>query len=153
MRRMRPPIRRCRADAHRGVPRAKVKPTLGLRQDFYVNDMRSGWAPTSPTLLCGGSRDPTVFFEQDTGTMAAYWGALPAGLITVLDVNAAPSGPFSKVQTEFQASLVALLAYYQSAAGGGLSLAAAEQAVFAADYHVAVAPFCTAAARAFFGKF
>ena len=136
-----------------GVPRAKVKPTLGLRQDFYVNDMRSGWAPTSPTLLCGGSRDPTVFFEQDTGTMAAYWGALPAGLITVLDVNAAPSGPFSKVQTEFQASLVALLAYYQSAAGGGLSLAAAEQAVFAADYHVAVAPFCTAAARAFFGKF
>jgi hypothetical protein len=74
-------------------------------------------------------------------------------LVTVLDVNATPSGPFSKAQAGFQASLVALLEYYQSAAGGGLSLAAAEQAVFAADYHVAVAPFCTAAARAFFSQF
>jgi hypothetical protein len=136
-----------------GVPRAKTEPKFGLRQDFWVNDMRTGWAPASPTLLCGGSRDPTVFFEQDTGTMAAYWSALPAGLVTVLDVNATPSGAFSKVQTAFQASLVALLEYYQSPAGGGLPLAAAEQAVFAADYHVAVAPFCTAAARSFFSQF
>jgi hypothetical protein len=136
-----------------GVPRAKVEPTFGLRQDFWINDMRSGWAPTAPTLLCGGDRDPTVFFEQDTGTMAAYWKALPAGAVTVLDVNATPSGAFSTVQAGFQASLVALLAYYQSAAGGGLSLSAAEEAVFAADYHVAVAPFCTAAARAFFSQF
>jgi hypothetical protein len=136
-----------------GVPRAKVEPTFGLRQDFWINDLRSGWAPTVPTLLCGGDRDPTVFFEQDTGTMAAYWKALPEGAVTVLDVNATPSGQFSTVQAGFQASLIGLLAYYQSAAGGGLPLAAAEEAVFAADYHVAVAPFCTAAARAFFSKF
>lgn len=136
-----------------GVPRAKAEPTFGLRQDLYVNDMRSGWAPTSPTLLCGGSLDPTVFFAQDTGTMAAYWSALPAGLITVLDVNATPSGAFSTVQAGFQASLVALMAYYQSAAGGGLSVAAAQQAVFASDYHIAVAPFCSVAARAFFSRF
>ena len=104
-----------------GVPRAKVEPTFGLRQDLWVNDMRTGWAPEEPTLLCGGDMDPTVYFSVDTGTMAAYWSALPAGLITVLDVNAAPAGPFAALQTGFQESEAALLAYYQSAAGGGLS--------------------------------
>ena len=135
-----------------GVPRAAVKPTFGLRQDFYVNDMRSGWAPESPTLLCGGDQDPTVFFSVNTGTMAAYWGALPAGLVTVLDINGAPSGNFALLQAGFQQSEAELLAYYQTAAGGGLSLAAAEELVVE-GYHGAVAPFCAAAARAFFGNF
>ena len=135
-----------------GVPRAKVEPTFGLRQDLWVNDMRTGWAPEEPTLLCGGDMDPTVYFSVDTGTMAAYWSALPAGLITVLDVNAAPAGPFAALQTGFQESEAALLAYYQSAAGGGLSLEAAEAAVIE-SYHTDVAPFCTAAARAFFSQF
>ena len=45
---------------------AKVKPTQGLRQDFWVNDMRNGaWAPMSPTLLCGGDQDPTVYFQRE----------------------------------------------------------------------------------------
>lgn len=135
-----------------GVPRAKVEPTFGLRQDFWLNDMRTGWAPESPTLLCGGDMDPTVFFSVDTGTMAAYWSSLPAGLVTVLDVSATPSGPFAELQTAFQASEAALLAYYESAAGGGLTPTAAEDAVIE-NYHTDVAPFCTAAARAFFSQF
>jgi hypothetical protein len=135
-----------------GVPRAKVEPTFGLRQDFYVNDMRTGWAPESPTLLCGGDMDPTVYFSVDTGTMAAYWSSLPAGLVTVLDVSGTPSGPFAELQTAFQASEAALLLYYQSAAGGGLSPEAAEETVIE-NYHTDVAPFCTAAARAFFSQF
>jgi prolyl oligopeptidase family protein len=135
-----------------GVPRAKVEPTFGLRRDFWVNDMRTAWAPEAPTLLCGGDLDPTVYFSIDTETMAAYWSALPAGLVTVLDVNATPSGPFAELQTAFQASEAALLAYYQTAAGGGLSPTAAEEAVIE-NYHVDVAPFCTAAARAFFSQF
>jgi alpha/beta superfamily hydrolase len=136
-----------------GVPLAKVEPTQGLRQDFYVNDMRNGgWAPMSPTLLCGGDMDPTVFFSVSTGTMAAFWSALPAGLVTVLDVSAPPAGPFAAVQEGFQLSQVQLLAYLQTPAGGGLSPAAA-QAQRAQEYHTNVAPFCTAAARAFFSKF
>lgn len=138
--------------AQPGVPLAAVKPTQGLRQDLYLNDLRTGWYPKSPTLLCGGDQDPTVFFSVNTGTMAAYWSTLPAGLVTVLDVNATPSGPFAELQTAFQASEAAELAYYQSAAGGGLSLAAAEAQVIE-GYHSAVAPFCAAAARAFFSKF
>ncbi|HTV97467.1 MAG TPA: prolyl oligopeptidase family serine peptidase [Steroidobacteraceae bacterium] len=135
-----------------GVPRAKAEPAFGLRQDFYLNDMRTAWAPESPTLLCGGDMDPTVFFSVNTETMAAYWSSLPAGVLTVLDVNEAPSGPFSAVQTAFQASEAALLLYYESAAGGGLSPSAAEEQVIA-GYHTAVAPFCAAAARAFFSNF
>jgi hypothetical protein len=73
-------------------------------------------------------------------------------LITVLDVSGTPSGPFAAVQTEFQASQAAQLAYYQTAAGGGLSLAAAEQQIVE-NYHGSVAPFCAVAARAFFDKF
>ncbi len=136
-----------------GVPLAAAKPTQTLRQAFYLNDLRNGnWTPRAPTLLCGGDQDPTVFFSVNTGTMAAFWSALPAGLVTVLDVNAAPAGPFAAVQTGFQTSQAELLAYYESAAGGGLSAAAAQQ-LLVQGYHSAVAPFCAAAARSFFGQF
>jgi Secretory lipase len=140
--------------ASAGVPLAAAPPTQGLRQGFYKNDMRNGgWMPGSPTLLCGGDGDPTVYFSVNTETMAAFWSPLvQAGLITVLDVGATPSGPFAAVQTGFQASQANLLAYYQTAAGGGLSLAAAEQQLVE-SYHENVAPFCTVAARAFFSQF
>ncbi|MEA3151953.1 MAG: hypothetical protein QOD56_2892 [Gammaproteobacteria bacterium] len=137
-----------------GVPLAAVAPAQTLRLAFYTNDLRNGnWAPTSPTLLCGGGQDPTVFYGVNTGTMAAFWSAeVSAGLITVLDVNSAPSGPFAEVQAGFVASQAAALAFYQSAAGGGLSLAAAKQKAIQ-NYHVAAAPFCSVAARSFFSQF
>jgi hypothetical protein len=138
-----------------GVPLAAAAPTQTLRKAFYLNDMRNGaWAPTAPTLMCGGNQDPTVFFSVDTETMAAFWSTLPlpAGLITVLDVDAAtPAGPFAPIQTAFKASQVTLLEYYESAAGGSLSPQAAEEQVIA-NYHVNVAPFCTLAARSFFSQ-
>jgi hypothetical protein len=137
-----------------GVPLAAKPPTQTMRLALYTNDLRNGsWAPTSPTLLCGGDLDPTVFFSVNTETMAAFWPTLSAaGLVTVLDVNAAPSGPFAAVQAGFQANQTALLQYYMSAAGGSLSLAAAEQQLVQ-GYHTAVAPFCAVAARSFFSQF
>lgn len=136
-----------------GAPLAKVKPTFGLRQDFYVNDLRNGgWGPTVPLLMCGGDQDPTVFFQLDTEVMQTYWSGTPyAKAITVLDVGATPSGPFAAIQTAFQASEAALLAYYQTAAGGGLSATAAEEQVIE-NYHGDVAPFCLLAARSFFSS-
>ena len=134
-----------------GAPLAAVPPTQTFRLAFYQNDLRNGkWTPTSPTLLCGGDQDPTVFF-LNTATMAAFWSALPAGLVTVLDVSAAPSGTFQAIQAGFQGSEAALLAFYQSAAGGSLSLAAAEQQLVE-NYHTNVAPFCALAARSFFSQ-
>jgi pimeloyl-ACP methyl ester carboxylesterase len=136
-----------------GVALAKAEPTYGFRQDLYVNDLRNGgWAPKVPTLMCGGDQDPTVYFSVNTQTMAAFWSGLPAGLVTVLDVNGAPSGPFAAIQAGFQLSEAALLAFYESPAGGGLSAAAA-QAQVVENYHTDVAPFCAAAARAFFSNF
>ena len=135
-----------------GVPRAAAAPTQGLRLDLYNNDMRTGWAPTVPTLLCGGDADPTVFFSVNTETMEAYWSTQVAeGLVTVLDVGATPTGTtgFALIQTAFLTSQAELLAYYQTAAGGGLSLAAASAAVVE-NYHTNVAPFCALAARSFF---
>jgi hypothetical protein len=135
-----------------GVPLAAVKPTQGLRQDFYLNDMRTGWYPEVPTLLCGGQNDPTVFFKVNTEIMAAYWSALPAGAVTVLDVNGTPGGPFEAVQVGFQTSEAAELAYLQTPAGGGLSATAAQEQIIE-NYHTSVAPFCAVAARSFFSQF
>jgi hypothetical protein len=136
-----------------GAPLAAAAPTQPLRLAFYKNDLRNGaWKPNSPTLLCGGLADPTVFFPVNTGVMATFWSPLiQLGLITVLDVNGTPGGPFAPLQTGFQASQAAQLAFYQTAAGGGLTLAQA-QLLLVQGYHGAVAPFCTAAARAFFSQ-
>lgn len=136
-----------------GVPLAAAAPMQTLRKAFYLNDMRNGaWAPVVPTLLCGGDQDPTVFFSVNTLTMQAFWSALPAGLVTVLDVNATPAGPFAAVQGAFQQNQAALLAFYESTAGGGLSPQAAQQ-LLVEGYHTAVAPFCSVAARSFFSQF
>lgn len=142
---------------------AALQPAYNFRLAVNTNDLRypaSGpsagtaspaWVPTAPTFLCGGNSDPTVFFSVNTGTMEKYWSALPAGALTVLDVNATPSGPFAALQTAFQAHQAALLAYYLSPAGGSLPLAEAEGEVAAAT-HQAESPFCAVAARSFFNQ-
>ncbi len=137
-----------------GAPLAAVPPTQTLRLAFYKNDMRNGnWAPNSPTLLCGGDQDPTVYFSVNTGTMAAFWSALvTAGEVSILDLNGTPAGPFAAIQAGFQQSEQAQLAYYESPAGGSNSLQGAEL-LLVEGYHVAVAPFCSLAARAFFSQF
>jgi len=118
-----------------------ANPENTLRADLKLNDMRNGpfWAPSSPMLLCGGDEDPTVFFGLNTFTMAAYWTGLPAGLVTVLDVNAppGPGDPFAAVKLGFQQALQSQIA------SGGLQSAIA-------SYHGTVAPFCAVAARGFF---
>jgi hypothetical protein len=151
-----------------GATRVATAPTQPLRLAFYNNDLRTAWVPNSPTLLCGGDADPTVFFQVNTQVMQAYWGALPAGLVTVLDVNGTLAGPFAPLQGAFQ-SINALpgapgfpnggtafqqfLAFYLSAAGGSLPLAQAEVAAeeqVVQGTHSAEAPFCTEAAFQFF---
>jgi hypothetical protein len=126
--------------AQPGVPLA-ADPQNTLRQDLKLNDMRT-WAPHSPMLLCGGDQDPTVFFSVNTLTMQAFWNGLPAGLVTVLDVNATPdpNDPFAPIQVGFQAALAGLLV------SGG-------QTAVVQHYHTTVAPFCSVAARAFFSQF
>jgi hypothetical protein len=112
------------------------------------------WLPGAPTLLCGGDADPTVFFGVNTGTMVAFWAASPTPHAPVLefDVGGTNDPNFPAIQTAFQASQAAQLAYYQTAAGGGLSPAAAQMEILQ-NYHVSVAPFCALAVRYFFANF
>jgi acetyl esterase/lipase len=121
-----------------------ASPQNTLRIAFKANDMRDGpfWAPTGPMLMCGGDQDPTVFFSLNTGTMSAYWASLPAGLITVLDVNApvTANDPFAPLQAAFQAEIASILA-----TSGEVGVAE--------SYHTTVAPFCSVAARSFFSRF
>lgn len=139
-----------------GSALAATQPTDGLRQDLYLNDMRNGgWAPTAPTLLCGGGNDPTVFFSVDTETMAAFWSNLPAGIVTVLNVDpsTAPSGPFAPIQQAFQASQAQELASLQTPTGGNLSLADAQLQLLENYHGTSVPPFCSLATRYFFDIF
>ncbi len=41
---------------------------FGMRRALLKNDLRSGWVPDKPTLLCGADNDPSVFFEENTTT-------------------------------------------------------------------------------------
>jgi pimeloyl-ACP methyl ester carboxylesterase len=128
-----------------GAPIAS-NPTFPFRQDLKKNDLRNPfWVPMAPTLMCGGGEDPTVFF-LNTQIMQAFWQPLnlPAGLVTVLDVDLAtatagtsPPG-FAPLQAGFTAT-------YQ----GLVAVEGATKAI--QGYHGTVAPFCTVAAEGFFG--
>ncbi|HLQ13541.1 MAG TPA: prolyl oligopeptidase family serine peptidase [Steroidobacteraceae bacterium] len=126
-------------------------PANSLRQAFKTNDLRS-WTPAAPVLMCGGAGDPVVFFPVNTLLMQAYWQnyapQLPPGVVTVLDVASAitgPNDPFLLAKGGFAQAEAAI----DAGAGGG---AAGFQARVS-SYHSTVAPFCSAAARGFFGLF
>jgi hypothetical protein len=118
-----------------------ANPQNTLRIAFKTNDLRN-WTPQVPVLMCGGDQDPEVFF-LNTQVMQQYWSALPAGAITVADINAAvtgPNDPFAAAKVGYQTTIAGI------AATQGQS--AAVQAI-----HTTEAPFCTAVARGFFAQF
>lgn len=65
-------------------------PQSELRRALKANDLR-GYIPTMPTLICGGNQDPTVFYDLNTGSMAAILQQAsaqnPSLNVTVLDVD------------------------------------------------------------------
>ncbi len=127
-----------------GAPSATAKNPIRIAG--AKNDLR-GWTPAAPVLLCAGNGDPTVFYSLNTGLMKALWGALPAGLVTVLDVDSAVTGPGDP----FAAAKVGFAQTKQSMA---VAAGANAAATITAAYHgTLVPPFCNAAARGFFSQF
>ncbi|MCJ0765872.1 alpha/beta hydrolase family protein [Variovorax terrae] len=132
---------------------AAAAPAHPMRQAFKKNDLRN-WTPTRPVLLCGGNGDPTVFYSVNTLVMQGFWtapspAAMPAGLLSVLDVDSAPSGasdPYAAAKVGFATakSQTAAAAVAAGATDGGVS------AVTQAYHGSLVPPFCNAAARGFF---
>jgi poly(3-hydroxybutyrate) depolymerase len=125
-----------------------ASPALSLRQALKLNDLRN-WTPTAPTLLCGGSADPTVFWFN-TQLMQGYWASrapAPTAVI-VLDLDSAASAgdPYSGLKTQFASAkqVAAALAVAQGATDGGA-------AAVADSYHAGLLPpFCLAAVSDFF---
>ena len=123
-------------------------PQLPLRQALARNDLRN-FTPRAPTLLCGGHDDPVVYW-LNTQAMQAYWATQPlGGAVTVLDVDAAPTGdddPYGDVKQRFAVAkdLVAAQAVVGGATDGGW------EAVLETYHAGLVAPFCLEAAQEFF---
>jgi hypothetical protein len=131
-----------------GLP--ATAPAWGWRQDLQMNDLRN-WMPSVPIQLCGGDRDPQVFW-LNTQLMQGYWASqVPASAqISVLDLEAPAlaNDPYANLKQDFEIAkaLVAATAVSQGAADGG-AFAVAEA------YHATlVAPFCFAAAKSFFAN-
>ena len=123
-------------------------PGLRLRRALKLNDLRN-WTPAAPTLLCGGSADPTVFWFN-TQLMQGYWASrAPAPTqVVVLDLDSAASAgdPYSGLKTQFAAAkqIAATIAVAQGATDGGA-------AAVADSYHAGLLPpFCLAAVSDFF---
>lgn len=134
-----------------GAPAAN--PVNTLRMAAKKNDLRS-WTPMRPVLLCAGSGDPTVFYNVNTQLMQGFWSspspaAAPAGLLTVLNVDSAPTSaadPYATAKGGFAQAKAgaAAAAVAAGATDGGAS------AVTQAYHGTLVPPFCNAAARGFF---
>ena len=128
-----------------GLPPAT--PANALRVHLKANDQRN-WTPSAPTLLCGGSSDPTVFFFNTT-LMQNYWAShAPAVAPVILDIDSAAGtgDPYASLKSGFAAAEAALRA---SAILGGAT-DGGDAAVFAAYHAGLVPPFCLTAVKSFF---
>ncbi len=126
---------------------APDSPAFNFRIRIKENDLRN-WAPTSPTLLCGGNSDPEVFYFNTT-LMQSFWVSHPpavAPVILDIDSPVAAGDPYASLKTGFSAAaaLVRAAAVLAGATDGG-------DAAVLVDYHAGlVPPFCLSAVKAFF---
>jgi poly(3-hydroxybutyrate) depolymerase len=121
-----------------GAPQAATV-SHPLRAAAQRNDLRN-WQPASPTMLCGGNADPTVFWDVNANVMQSYWATLPSGRVSLVDLDS-PSSDASDAYAG-QRGLFAAAKAALDATGGAQSVTD--------NYHVTLAVFCTASARLFF---
>ncbi|TAG50260.1 MAG: alpha/beta hydrolase [Betaproteobacteria bacterium] len=112
-----------------------------FRTAAKTNDLRN-WQPTNPVLLCGGNADPTVNFGINTTTMQTYWASLPAGRVTVLDID--------KVTTTTDQAYASQRDGFASAKRN-LERSGGQSSVDS-SYHTTVAIYCSSVAREFFDR-
>ena len=123
-------------------------PRFGLRIDARANDL-SGFTPKAPVFLCGGAKDSTVSYANDTAAMARNWSGLGSNRVLVLDVDqsaTSTSDPYFTEKLNF-AIVKAATADQARLTGGDPDWEVAR------NYHAAVVPACASAVRKFFGKY
>ena len=119
-----------------------------MRAAAALNDLR-GWSPQSPTLLCAGNEDPTVSYLLNSKLMADLWVGLPAGTVTLLDVDSRSTGSNDPFQAEKRGFALVKTAAIIDAQFSGKD----PDIELANGYHGALVPFCFSAARTFFERF
>jgi pimeloyl-ACP methyl ester carboxylesterase len=122
-------------------------PANPLRKLMRKNDMRS-YDPVAPTMLCGGSGDPTVPYLNTVSALRYFHQRPHPGELVEVDLDDFPGlrDPYRTPKLSFIAAKVALRA---AAIKNGDS---PDEAV-EINYHAGLAaPFCMLASRNFFGS-
>jgi hypothetical protein len=101
-----------------------------------------------PVFLCGGNADPSVFYASTQATQGYFLAnGMPGALLTVLDVDSAPTG----VNDPFAAAKVGFAQAKTNAINAAVAAGADPSLAVASVYHgTLVPPFCSVAARGFF---
>lgn len=125
-------------------------PGLDIRKALKTNDLRN-FVPTSPTLLCGGSGDPTVFYSVNTSVVAGLWAVNPTVLnwkVLNLEASSAPGlGSTATGASTYQG----LFAQAKSNFIAALPAGADPTTEVTKNYHgTLVPPYCSRAAKDFF---
>ncbi len=140
-------------------PHLAKNPELLLRQQLKANDLRN-FLPHEPLLLCGGNRDPEVYWNQGAGTMTTLLGKrapqYPGLQFAVLDLDghgqphAFTSHGLSREREAVMRNQAITLRkdfvrhQYHNVLDKLILLLALR------DYHNAEEPYCLVAARTFF---
>jgi len=122
-----------------------------LRKALQANDLRSGWNPAAPMLLCGANNDGTVFFEENTMSFADYVQKTrasaggPSTPFLLLDLNgsaATPDDGFNQLRNSFKAGW------------GDVTLDTSRKRTDTTSnvHALGAPPFCYSASLAFFTK-
>lgn len=126
-----------------------ANPGIDIRRALKANDLR-GFVPASPTLLCGGSGDPTVFYSVNTSVMAGLWTAQGLTNWSVLNLEAS-SAPGLASSALGASAYQGLFAQAKSAFIAALPAGADAATEVTKSYHgTLVPPYCSRAAKDFF---
>jgi dienelactone hydrolase len=120
-----------------GLPPAE--PENPLRQALKTNDQRT-WTPTSPMLLCGGHRDPVVFY-LNTELMQNFWSSETAVSVLDIDSGVTSGDPYESQKIGFATAMTLV------------ELSGGDAEVLQAYHAGLVAPFCLSAVKQFFDGF
>ncbi|MDI9331994.1 MAG: alpha/beta fold hydrolase [Alphaproteobacteria bacterium] len=78
-----------------------------LRQALLKNDLRSGWVPKAPTLLCGADNDPSVFWDNTTQFVSYVQAKSATAPVSALNLNAAITASDSASSASLKNAFVA----------------------------------------------
>lgn len=105
-------------------------PSNAIRALVQEADLRN-WIPQAPLVMCGANDDPVVY-HRNANLMADFWAPYVAGgLVTNLDLDETPAGPFAQIMGAWQQSRDASL-------------------ITVADIHGQTGAFCGFAGKTFF---